>query len=802
MSTRNAYVAGGIALALIGGLIIWTQTSRTASGSAEPVVSPAATLNQATRNTHDLRDAADGLGKVVSHITSDTKMPVEVRQQRLAAALKSLKTFDGLVPRETFDFDLVAGQEGHDPVRLYQWVRDRTRPVPYRGTLRGALGTLMDRRGNSLDRALLLARLLRSSKATVRLARATLGPELAAQIGVQIAVSVPGVETAAQKNGVLTELDAFARELGLDAAEVRASVEQAEQKTRAVRDGVRVRVQQQTDLLARRLGLSSSAAPETSREDLQALQDHWWVQWNNGSGWSDLDPDAPRAGATLIAASEFVDPGALPADLHHTIQVRVIVEKWDGEKLIEAQPVSVDLRASDVLGQAIRLQHVPLAWPAAATDAAAIKQNAVSQREWLPVFQIGKRQVAQASVQDTGDVNEKPGTGVRSSPGEGLADALGGGDPAPASIFTAEWIEYVIRVPGRTDRIIRREVFDILGADTRVARRAPQELSDTSRLSRAMNLLNETEILVLSGHLSSAYVNHIAASRMVSYQGILEDALAATNAGPSPVDRLNDLEPLPGLLHSFAVIRGEWSSSPDFVDIREPNILTSHVFPRSDANGTVALTAALDVVANEVTPYQGSAAEQFRARLEQGVLDANVEAVLLGSRGGALADRFGLPSDQARWVPVRTIEDLDRVAIGGDIRARLAADLRQGFALLMYNDSDPAHAEWWRVNPKTGDTLSIGNRGWGQATVEYGLLKKAVIVFGLCMVGASLNGTPSRTSTVMCFMLGAAFVGAFFVDAGLVLGGFVGGQITTVGGAIILSSTAFFGYALVLGRFQ
>src|SRR5690348_5498354 len=80
---------------------------------------------------------------------------------------------------DTFDLDAIVKLTDGDPARIFAWVRDKTFWVPYRGELRGAAGVLMDRLGNSLDRALLLAELLRRAGQDVRLAHAQLSDEQA-----------------------------------------------------------------------------------------------------------------------------------------------------------------------------------------------------------------------------------------------------------------------------------------------------------------------------------------------------------------------------------------------------------------------------------------------------------------------------------------------------------------------------------------------------------------------------------------------------------------------------------------------
>ena len=68
------------------------------------------------------------------------------------------------IPRDTFDPQAIIDKVGKDPNKLFEWVRDNTYWVPYRGMLRGHVGVLMDRVGSSLDRSLLLAELLRRAK--------------------------------------------------------------------------------------------------------------------------------------------------------------------------------------------------------------------------------------------------------------------------------------------------------------------------------------------------------------------------------------------------------------------------------------------------------------------------------------------------------------------------------------------------------------------------------------------------------------------------------------------------------------
>ena len=77
-------------------------------------------------------------------------------------------------PRDHWEPQYVVDTVGIDPASLFKFVRDNVAWVPYRGSLRGPVGVLMDRNGNALDMSLLLAELISRAGYQVRLAHGTL----------------------------------------------------------------------------------------------------------------------------------------------------------------------------------------------------------------------------------------------------------------------------------------------------------------------------------------------------------------------------------------------------------------------------------------------------------------------------------------------------------------------------------------------------------------------------------------------------------------------------------------------------
>jgi hypothetical protein len=82
---------------------------------------------------------------------------------------KSLDKVEG----SPFDFERAAkGIKARSASAIFEWVKENIEYEPYNGSLRGAVGTLIDRKGNSVDQSLLLVELFRYRGLNARLARA------------------------------------------------------------------------------------------------------------------------------------------------------------------------------------------------------------------------------------------------------------------------------------------------------------------------------------------------------------------------------------------------------------------------------------------------------------------------------------------------------------------------------------------------------------------------------------------------------------------------------------------------------
>ena len=167
----------------------------------------------------------------------------------------------------------------------------------------------------------------------------------------------------------------------------------------------------------------------------------------------------------------------------------------------------------------------------------------------------------------------------------------------------------------------------------------------------------------------------------------------------------------------------------DAVFIDRPTILTRHRFPALQA-GRLVLVSATDIVSNEVGVAL-TEPDGFVARMDQGVFDTNLEAALAAGDTvlGNAAEAFAT-SDGWRTVSGHNREELDGLPLAAPARTLLNGDLDSGFTVVIpaepVGDGGPAFMGWWRIDPATGHTIGIGDRGWGQAT-DYSLMTEVLV---------------------------------------------------------------------------
>jgi hypothetical protein len=214
-----------------------------------------------------------------------------------------------------------------------------------------------------------------------------------------------------------------------------------------------------------------------------------------------------------------------------------------------------------------------------------------------------------------------------------------------------------------------------------------------------------------------------------------------------------------------------------------------------DEDGRLSIRRSFDIVANEVSVVSGADADPLLAPLTQGVLDSNAEAILAGPGGCAdgAAELFAITdAEDIDWVALRGPGDsqLDQLSLSADVRARIERNLADGYIAISPRSAESLEGRsvaWWRVDPRTGQTLGIDQRGHG-AAVEYEMSLPREIGFIVSLFGAgfyggymgcrSLSPTSTQRVCVACGILAglalATFVLSVPITAPLIFAGSAG----------------------------
>ena len=705
---------------------------------------------------------------------------------RLDKQFKALEASIRDLPRDRFDPSAVLAFAGREPSKILQWVRDNTTLAPYRGMLRGAVGVLMDRMGNSLDRSLLLADLLRQAGHSARLTNAQLSQDDARQL---LDKTKPHQITANVTQQKAPNFEALARSFGLDAAQLTGQHQSFSVESQRLRKELQQRVQQQAALIQREIaGISGAPRAQDARAGVESLRDHWWVQIEQNGKWADLDPCTPELKTgPHVAAQHTITPDdrgkfKLDDSHRHELRIRLIVERWEKDTLHESTALEQVLRPSDYYGQRIMLAHVPGDWPEQLDAAdpqegvAKIKEAAARQKSWTPMLLVGESNNTKLAFDDGGKTKTPGQKEDKGSPAGlgfgGFGGFGGGGDEAPQSKLTAEWIEFEIRTPGGSNTIERRDIFDLIGPAARTKAKGKKidepSIDDDAKLKRGLALLERIEILPLACQIDPTYVDYLFARDLLANREFLMGAVNGATSGQKTSARP---APLPSQLYNWAVARQSWSTHAGGVYLDRINLAAYRLQLGLDSAGDLTVLHGFDIVANNVAAMPQSSGDPFATALQQGIAETNAEALLETGLGpvkntAELMQRSA--AGDVKWLAFRDSRDQrwEQVEIVPDIRARIDQDLARGYAVVVPTKpialaENVSSVGWWRVHPVTGETLGRMESGAGQALTER-VIKQGILFLpsGIAMGLKYKCGKEGRTDG-MCNPCLIAAIGIF-----------------------------------------
>jgi hypothetical protein len=659
------------------------------------------------------------------------------RLAALEGGLRAIEDAERDSPRDLWDPHDVVERAGRNDAVLFAWVRENTFWVPYHGLLRGAVGVLMDRLGNGLDRAVLLATLLREAGHIVRLAHAELPRDSAAALLPRL-VARPAAPSGEIRGESRLEVDIreVAAKYRLDEAAIRRRLQESRESGETMFRAIARRADEQTTRLGKLIDLPNARGagmPEAFEAALVAARDHWWVQQQNGGEWIDFDLLSGSAGSSIAPATETIDLAEAPASHAHQVIIRIVAERMRDGVASERAVLEHSFRPADTIGQSIVLQFWPIDWPAdfrpiGAEPKQALRAAALAQHRWEAALFFDSTIAQRSVLTDTGNVEDPRAT---SNPFGGISDAFskstGVSRGDAREMLSAVWIEYERRAPNEPNQITRRAVFDLFGPAPRASKSVPSTVGEEARLRRSLALMMRTEILPQVCRIAPEFLAHLLAESVTRSRGLLTSVVRGelTESGATIRALGSQTSPTPSPLYQLAIARFDLNPLQDHMFLAAPAILTRHLLPVWGPDGTVVRDST-DIVANDIG-VDLLASDSFAARVRQGVLDTNAEQFVNGA-GPKFEGTAWAFNGSSEWITLRSPKDssLLRLRMADEARARIAEDLRAGFVVVgpsapVSSGSEP-YAAWWRVDPRTGTTLGIGQEGWGAAATERGFL--------------------------------------------------------------------------------
>jgi hypothetical protein len=354
----------------------------------------------------------------------------------------------------------------------------------------------------------------------------------------------------------------------------------------------------------------------------------------------------------------------------------------------------------------------------------------------------------QSSVSDHGQVNPKPKLdptarvgGSTASSAQKVVDIFGNSSAPPAEegVFTAEWIEYTIHAPGQTDRIIRRQIFDLLGPAARAKGVASEpKFPEDAKTDAGLEMLGEVDMLPLACQLSPEFAGHVLFSDMAAGNKAFADLLRRMTAAPGSGQsgKGEAYQPQPAQLYTMAVLRRQWNPRGRELYFDRINLLTYHFGMRLGPGNETRAWQAFDIVENQLGVRPQAWDGAYAARLSQGILDTNLETMFVsaaGRRDNAADALAASSSDQ--WVAIRTADDskLNGVDLPDNVREQIRRDLASGQVVLAprrpVSSAGGESTAWWVIDPVTGAAMGKGPQGYGGVMGEYSAMLQRIAVF-------------------------------------------------------------------------
>jgi hypothetical protein len=701
--------------------------------------------------------------------------------EKLNRLYAGLDVVNSKMDRSLFEIDALADRLGSDPAAMLHFVRDEIRYEPYTGVLRGALGTLLCRAGNSLDRSLLLAALLQKAGFKTQIASGQITAQQAQILVSRLFEPVKPVPNAVPS---LAELAPdLSRAMGGNQAQLLQLADEVQEYGEKQKKELVNYADSETSFLSNLLGKAGVDAGVITPNDqlLAEASEHYWVQYQDSSGqWVDLDSAFTDAepGKTVVPATNTFAPDSVPEELYHHLRITLtlrVAQVADGKDGPTSDTVLLDqeLRVAEQQGKDIILANFPVPMPDLMKPGVSLADALALTKGYQTVLQVGNQVITgkyfdlDGQVSDTlggpvGDVVTNAG-GVGKGVG-GIAGGMNGvfgGAPPEGNVtrIVGEWADYKLTSPQpRSEAPVSHNYHRDIVAPTQVTSwslsspDSPQQTStNLDKVHLRQRLFWFTELLPVTGAIVVDYPGYLAIKSYLENRAPI-DMLAKMALGMSQTENLagpSGRSPVTNLLLAAGITQlannlgrtrfpnlKSYFGRPGLVAYENATGDTSNRFKR----GYDIIAFPPRVVGNEAGAAVEIHQDASSLHLLNGVLATRLEWALMAAPSRASGDRTREPASfnatrvfaaaRKQGVPVVLLrpgadglKKLSETLVPESVKAELAATLATGDDVAVpvrpvLLDGGQQVA-WWRFEADSGQLIGVLPGGRGQEFAEY-----------------------------------------------------------------------------------
>ncbi len=640
------------------------------------------TVSLATPTPTQLDSGASAYGTLDAGMVSWTTAPATLRTTAIAvnllASTPDANTTDPYVQEK-------AAELNYDPTQIYAFLQNDIGYNSYVGSVRGARGTLWSSAGNSLDDASLGVALMRSSGIPAQYEEGTLS-------------------TAQAQRLILSMFPASYQTVGYIPAGTQTS------------------------------------DPADDPQLLAETQDHFWFQFDAGSGMTDADPEFAGLALGQAAATSANSFTEVPDNLRQTTEVSLTAEIYSQAVAAFAPTVSpfTDTVVLDQTFNDVDLVGHPLTFGNLVSQSGLGGSFTSVTNTYSPYVEIGDDALPDNSNNQL----------IRGNDFQEVLTTF----PLGSQVLTGLFLNVTQSGDGTQSQTYTKTLYDRIGYATREDG-GPVSVTASPTSPPAVSGLDLTTLLI-SAASEPASVLTARQAELATLSSELSAALAATTgAGQSGTQATADDNAYTLAqqvqAQSLAVFGTAFLAASAELSARTQALSFTSVYcasPRivavtgSDTSGSNASQASdeLDLVNDSaqvvVAPGQSAGVEQD-VNLTRGLLDSDLEAQVMGGTSSSRAtSSFGIFSQAlSNGIPLSFItkanlSSLSTLPLSAEAKARITASVLEGLDVLTPSSmvqlpDGSSTVAWLQMDPSDGDSIFMSENGGHDAIVEYGGLR-------------------------------------------------------------------------------